>query len=161
MQRIFWGYANVILFFVIVFLGGCVQAGPSGKWIRNSGDAQLFESKTLLKDHIYYYRGNETSPDSIIAIDNKYTLKTKVWSRVEITQKILDDWMYWLTIQPSIMCPYYGGAIITPDGEKAGIWYSKKRITRVKMPEPGILQVYPPYNLSGSSCAWEERLDDL
>ena len=146
---------------MVIILDGCVQAGPSGKWTKNADDTRTFESKTLLKDHTYYYRGRATTPDSIIAIDNSYTLRTKVWSQVEITQKMLDDWMYWLTINPSIMCPYYGGAIITPDGRKAGIWYSRKLITTVKVPEPGVLQVYPPYSFPGSSCAREERWDDM
>lgn len=161
MQRRCWSCVIAVLLFMVVNLSGCVQAGPSGKWTKNADDAQVFESKTLLKGHTYYYRGRETAPDSIIAIDNSYTLKTKVWSKVEITQKMLDDWMYWLTITPSIMCPYYGGAILTPDGRKAGIWYSRKLITTVKTLEPGVLQVYPPYSLSGSSCAREERWNDM
>ena len=161
MQRICWSSVSLMLVVVILLLGGCVQAGPNGKWVRNPDDRQIFESKTLLKDHTYYYRGSETSPDSIIAIDNKYKLKTNVWSHVDITQKMLDDWIYWLTIRPSLTCPHTGGAIITPDGQKAGVWYSRKQISTVKVPEPGVLQVYPPVSVAGSSCARAERLDDL
>jgi len=160
MQRICGSCIRFLSLFMIIILGGCVQTGPSGKWVRNAADAKVFESKTLLKDHTYYYRGGETAPDSIIAVDNTYTLKTRVWSQVDITQKMLDKWMYWLTISPSITCPYYGGAIITPDGRKAGIWYSKKLITTVKLPEPGVLQIYPPYSRTGSSCWRQERRDE-
>lgn len=159
MQRISF---TCILFSLLVGIlaVGCVQSGPTGQWSRNSDDARIFESKTLLTDHIYYYRGNPTTPEAIIAVDNAYTLQTKVWTQVDITQKILDDWMYWIDTGVNMVCPYYGGAILTPDGRKAGVWYSKKLITTVKTPEPGVLQVYPPYSLPGSSCSRQELWDD-
>lgn len=155
--------SRVLLFsvFLIIVLSGCAQGGPTGKWTKDSNDAGIFESKTLLKDHTYYFIGNQVTPDAIIAIDNKYTLQTKVWTRVDITQKMLDDWMYWIRTDSNIVCPYYGGAIMTPDGQKAGIWYSKKLITTVTSPEPGVIQVYPPYNPPGSPCERQEFRRDL
>ena len=151
----------LVLLFALSPLSGCVQSGPVGKWETNGDATRVFESKTLLQDHTYYFRGSEGTPDAVIAIDNRYTLQTKVWSKVAITQEILDDWMYWLNVDASILCPYVGGVIITPDGDTAGIWYSNKRVTAVKTPEPGVLQVYPPYNPTGSFCARQEYYDDL
>ncbi len=160
MQRISFVYLLSFFLLVTILFTGCVQTGPTGKWTRDRDDAQVFESKTVLTGHTYYYRGNPITPESIIAIDNNFTLQTKVWSRVDITQKILDDWMYWIHTRPNISCPFYGGAIMTPDGRKAGIWYSRKLITTVTSPEPGVLQVYPPYSLPGSSCSRHEQWDD-
>ena len=141
-------------------LTGCVQSTPSGKWARSRDGGISFENRTILPDHTYYFRGNEVTPEAIIAIDNKYTLKTRVWSRVDITQKMLDDWMFWIDTRLSLSCPHYGGFILTPDGEQAGVWYSKKLISVIKTPEPGVLQGYVPYNRTGSLCARQESWDD-
>jgi len=155
-------YSGFIFSLVLVMaLTGCVQSTPSGKWARSRDGGISFENRTILPDHTYYFRGNEVTPEAIIAIDNKYTLKTRVWSRVDITQKMLDDWMFWIDTRLSPACPHYGGVILTPDGDKAGVWYSRKWKSVVKTPEPGVLQVYVPYSLSGSLCARQERSNDL
>lgn len=151
----------LVSFALLTFFSGCAQNGASGKWVTSSNVERLFETKTVLPDHTYYYRGNERTPESIIAIDNTYTLQTKVWTRVAISQKILDGWIYWINTRTNLTCPYRGGTILTPDGQKAGIWYSRKLITTVKVPESGVIQVYPPFSIQGSECARQERLDDL
>lgn len=154
-------FFRIFLFsLLIVSMTGCVQAGPTGQWIKSDDGAAAFRNRTLLPNHTYYFIGNEVTPESIIAVDNRYTLKTNVWSSVDISQEILDDWMYWIDTRLSLACPYYGGTILTPDGEAAGFWYSRKRISVVRAPEPGILEVYPPYNPSTSLCARQERRDD-
>ncbi len=160
MRRIYWTGCFLLSVLLVAVMTGCVQSTPSGKWLKNSDGGLPFKNRTILPDHTYYFIGNEVTPESIIAVDNRYTLKTRVWSRVDITRKILDDWMFWIDSRLSLTCPYYGGVLLTPDGDKAGIWYSKKLISVVKMPEPGVLQVYAPYNTSGSLCGREESWDD-
>jgi len=147
----------VSLLLVLALLSSCIQGSPSGKWVRNQDDVQVFKKAVVLPDHTYYYRGNPVTPEAIIAVDNRYTLRTRAWSRVEITQKMLTDWMYWINTEFQFACPYHGGAILTPEGEKVGVWFSKKEISTVKVPEPGVLQVYSPYNPSGSLCDRIER----
>jgi len=119
----------------------------------------VFKKVVVLADHTYYYRGNPVTPEAIIAVDNRYTLQTRVWSRVDITQKMLADWMYWINTEFQFSCPYYGGAILAPGGEKVGVWFAKKEISTVKVLEPGVLQIYPPYNTRGSLCDRAERRD--
>ncbi len=160
MRRIYCSGSFFLIIFLLVSMAGCGPSTPSGKWLRSRDGGLAFENRTILPDHTYYFIGNEVTPEAIIAIDNKYTLKTRVWSRVDITRKMLDDWMFWIDTRLSLACPHYGGVILTPDGEKAGVWYSRKLISVVKTPKPGVLQVYAPYNLSGSLCARQERWDD-
>lgn len=160
MRRVYCTGGLFFSLLLIMVMTGCVQSSPSGKWARSKDGGLPFENRTILPDHTYYFIGNEVTPESIIAVDNRYTLKTGVWSPVTITRKILDEWMFWIDTRLSLTCTYYGGILLTPDGDKAGIWYSRKLISVVKTPEPGVLQVYAPYNPSGSPCGRQDRWDD-
>jgi hypothetical protein len=160
MDRICCVCRVLCLLLAIGSLSGCVQSGPVGKWQKSGEAARVFESKTILQDHTYYFRGSEARPDAIIAIDNRYTLQTKVWAKIDMTQKILDDWIFWFNVHPSIVCPYVGGDIITPGGDTAGIWYSDQLVSVVKTLEPGVIQVYPPYSRPGSACSEIDRFDE-
>ncbi|HEB70598.1 MAG TPA: hypothetical protein ENI88_13425 [Desulfobulbus sp.] len=155
-------FLSVLLCALFIFIvSGCARSTPSGKWLKSRDGGLSFENRAILPDHTYYFIGNEVTPEAIIAVDNRYRLKTRVWSRVDITQKMLNDWMFWIDTRLSPACPHYGGVILTPDGDKAGVWYSRKWKSVVKVPEPGVLQVYKPYSLSGSLCARQERSNDL
>jgi hypothetical protein len=134
-------------------LTGCAAGSPSGKWEEKPGVQQLFESGTLLPDHTYYFLGSSAAPDSIIAISNQFTLRTRVWARVDISQEILDSWLrMYRTEHYSPGCEFRGGVIFTPDGRQAGVWYSQNIINIIKMPEPGVLEVYQPRSISGAVC---------
>lgn len=142
-------------------LGGCVPSGPTGRWRQSMEAQQLFESATLLSDHTYYYIGSRAHPDAIIAINNKYVLQTTVWAEIAVDQRVLNDWMAWYRSDISLYCPHRGGYIFTPDQQIAGIWYSKDQISTVRSPQPGVLEVYPPYSAPGSMCDRERIMDDL
>ncbi len=144
----------------LFMLTGCVTTGPSS--YAYSGDVdRMFEppKPTLLADHTYYFRGTETEPDSIIAIDNQFTMNSKAWSRVDINQKMLDDWAFWMdTYLGWWNCPYRGVILLAPDGQQVGVGYSKYTFSVVKMTGPNALVVYPPQALG--SCRRQEFLDD-
>lgn len=146
---------------LVAVISGCAPKGPSGKW-QQSHDVKLsFESGTILQDHTYYYDGSMAMPDAVIAIDNRYTLQTRVWAKVDIDPKQMGTWLSWYRTEISYACPFRGGLIITPDQQVAGIWYSKRLINTIRSPEPGVIEVYLPYSPPGSLCAREEFLDDL
>ena len=144
----------------LFMLTGCVTTGPSS--YAYSGDVdRMFEppKPTLLADHTYYFRGTETEPDSIIAIDNQFTMNSKAWSRVDISQQMLDDWAFWMdTYLGWWNCPYRGVILLAPDGQQVGVGYSKYTFSVVKMTGPNALVVYPPQALG--SCRRQEFLDD-
>ena len=134
-------------------LAGCVVGPPGGKWEVESGVLELFESGTILPDHTYYYLGSSAAPDSIIAISNQVTLRTRVWAQVEMSKELLNGWLSWYrTEHYGPGCDYRGGIILTPGGRQAGLWYSQNVINIVRMPEPGVIEVYQPHSISGGTC---------
>jgi hypothetical protein len=141
----------------LLFITGCTAKMPTGAWKVDREAQQTFETATVLPDHTYYYLGSSGAPTSVIAISNEFHLRTKVWAQIEISEKILRGWRQWHAARGTSSCSYYGGVIRTPDGRQAGVWYSQNVINTVRMPEPGVLEIFQPVSTSGRECGERER----
>jgi hypothetical protein len=132
---------------------GCADRQPAGQWLTTPDGHSLFESGKVLPDHAYYYIGSSTMPDSIIAIDRRFTLRTRVWADVELTEDQLNGWLHMFgTENHAPACEYRGGVILTPDGQTAGYWYSRNIYNIIYMPEAGVIEVYQPHAGAGRVC---------
>ncbi len=152
---------QITLFFALVLsftLASCVVPNPSFQYSREVD--QLFETATPIADHTYYYRGSELDPEAVIAIDNRFTMTSKVWARVDINQKILDNWAFEVrTYTGWFNCPYQGVKLFTQDGSQVGFGYSKWTFSLVKSIGSNAITVYPP-DPTGS-CLRQQVLDEL
>ncbi len=134
---------------------GCAGFNPSrpqGQWLEDEEIQQLTATGTIFPDHSYYYLGSITAPDSFIAIDNHWQLRTRVWAGVEMTPQRLAGWLQWYRSEHDSGCEYRGGRILAPDGRQVGYWYSQNRFNTIYMPETGVIEVYKPHNGAGRVC---------
>jgi hypothetical protein len=139
--------------FVAAVVAGCAAGPPGGRWEIEPEVQQMFESGRVLPEHTYFYLGSYNAPDSIIAISTQYTLRTRVWAQVDLTDEMLNRWLQWYrTEHYPAGCEYRGGVILTPDGRQAGFWYSRNIINIIRLPEPGVIEVYQPHSISGGVC---------
>lgn len=145
-------FSFLLLMLVGAFSTGCAANGPGGRWEVAAGVQQEFESGRILPDHTYYYLGSSSAPDSIIAINNQFTLRTRVWAQVNLTQEMFNGWLNWYRTDYVRGCEYHGGVILTPDGRKAGVWYSQNIFNIIRMPEPGVLEVFQPHSFAMATC---------
>jgi hypothetical protein len=137
-----------ILLLMVVMLLGC--AGNYGHIQRSREAGRSFENFQVQPDHIYYYSGPDAIPYAIIGIHKDYTLKTRLWKRVDLTSGLLEVWLD-LGMQGTLGFPPYGSYIFSPDGQKIGIWYSIFRGTVVKMENDNIVIVHPPSSFPGQN----------
>jgi hypothetical protein len=138
---------------IAVLLTGCADKAPSGHWLIAPEGYAAFESGTVLPDHVYYYIGSYANPDSVIAIDRRFTLRTRVWAEADMTESLLNGWLQMFqTERYSPACTHRGGVILTPDGWRAGYWYSRNIHNIVYMPEAGVIEVYQPHAGGGRVC---------
>lgn len=142
----------VLLVFGLATLAGCAAPVPSGLWQEESDVQQLFESGQLLPNHTYYYLGSFAAPDSVIAVSNQFTLRSRVWAQVDMTEARLNGWLQWWRTERYGACDYHGGRIIAPDGRQAGVWYSQNVFNIIHLPEPGVIEVYKPHSYAGRTC---------
>jgi len=149
----------ILILGCLLLLTGCTAQVPAGSWEVDAEVKRSFEAGTLLPDHSYYYLGPLAAPDAVIAINNRFTLRTRAWTRVDISADLVNGWLNWYRTENfGWACPYYGGVILTPDGQRAGSWYSADTINTIRIPEPGVIEVYQPHTLSGKRCG--EANDD-
>lgn len=138
-----WGFWLVSL--LVLSLAGC--AGRHGRFVYDEAVDQVFEELTVLSDHRYYFTGPESRPDAIIAIDKRYTLKSKLWKPVEMTSEKLKHWVD-NPARRARFYPYtYGRYIVSDDGRRIGLWYSLRdwrAFVTIKMLDDTTVQVSTP-----------------
>ena len=119
--------AVAVLVFMLI---GC-QTANYGNFRHNKDVGKVFISGEPLAGHTYYYAGSNVRPDAIMAIDQKYTLADKLWTRIDDPGKELKTWF-----NPNFkMLSAYTYYILTPDGDRIGIYYSRWNTGFVKMEE--------------------------
>ncbi|MGD9950295.1 MAG: hypothetical protein AB7U29_17725 [Desulfobulbus sp.] len=145
-----------------LLITGCVgntPSSPKGQWLEEDAIQKIIENGTVFPGHTYYYLGSITAPDSFIAIDNRWQLRTRVWAEVAMSPKRLAGWLQWYRTEDYYGgCEYRAGRILAPDGSPVGYWYSQNPINNIYMPEPGVIEVYKPHNIGGQVCG--EPRDD-
>jgi len=146
----------VALLLLSFLAGGCATKTEKQNWgkIVQAGEAtQLVESATVLPDHTYYFTGPEAIPDAVIAIDNRFTLQSKYWIKIDDVAEKLKDWNRYIdnahsfessNIRTRMMIRYGGFWIMTPDDKQAGLWYSRHDNTVIQFPDPSTIIIYAP-----------------
>lgn len=141
------------LFCLTVLVGCTASGGGSSRALQRSMEAEeFFQAGTVLPDHTYYMQGNYPDPDAVIALSNSFQLQSRLWAKVEWTQKELANAVFWMQNTELGACSTDGGYIVAPDGQKVGVWYSQRDISVVKQPAPGIVEVYSFQFKPGSPC---------
>lgn len=116
--------AMMWIIFLVFGLMGC--SGVYGQFVHDEAVDQAFEDLSILPNHRYYYSGSDTYPRTIIAIDETYTLSSKIWRPVDMTEDQLKRWIYYPP-RTTHLYPYTLGRYITDDkGHRIGVWYSSE-----------------------------------
>lgn len=128
----------------------CAARRPAGQWLGERAARLAFEEGRVFPHHRYYYVGSRSHPDGVIAVDERFTLKDgPIWIEIPVDEARLADWRdSWRAISFHF-CRYMGGVILTPDGERAGYWYSPFLYNHVWQDEEGRLIVHRPRDLNG------------
>ncbi|MBM9615190.1 hypothetical protein JWJ90_12960 [Desulfobulbus rhabdoformis] len=146
------GTTFLILSAVFVFSNANAATSDYGKWEKDPAVKEQLETGKLLPNHTYYYTGSINGPDCFIALDNNYTLRdSNIWAKAdEMSDKVMKSWLQSLTQERGDRSLHVqGGDILTPDGEKAGVWYSHYSVNVIEMPNPGELVIFQPHPVGG------------
>lgn len=137
------GRQALLAAFIIVFLVGCFA--NYGRLEINSAVEQAFRNYEILDHYQYYYSGRENKPSAIIGIDPAFQFSSKYWTAIEpslfktMVGRMFPDYGF-----------LYGAYILSPDGRKAGVWYSWVTIFTAKFEDDRIIVFSPePYADAG------------
>lgn len=147
-------------FLLAGFIGGCSAGGPYGELRRDPAAAKSFEFHQVLPGHRYYTTGAQNLPDAILAVDGKYTLQGTLWREEEMTEKRLRYLVYQLQQSGVGLIDFpVGMAVLGPEGEKIGYWYSDLTFTTVEMPGPGKVLVHSPAKIRAGRTDLQRAVD--
>ena len=126
--------AVMILFMILLAaLSSCTMANY-GKLIPNPEVKKSFETYQVLPDHTYYYRGSFSRPFVIVAINNNYALKSKLWVAVDPQSNDFRTLIDRISLQGSGSTTQpWGFTILDHSGSAVGIWYSAIRAAAVEV----------------------------
>lgn len=153
----------VILISVSMLVGGCAQTDTMdrenlGSIKENSEISKMYEAYTIDPDYNYFYYGRELQPDSIMGIGKDYTVESKFWHQVELTEEQLKSWVVWGKRGSDDRCGsskymgrYQGADILDPNGVIIGNWYSKRDWGIFEFPGSNVIKPHPPRNQEGWS----------
>ncbi len=135
-----WFYAAIGL--GVVWLLCSCTAHSYGRLQSSAEITRLFDDAHVLQDHLYYYSGLQGVPDAIIAIHPNYSLRARMWQRVDLDSAMLKKWIdrmhYVQLVAPR------GAWIVGPDGQRLGIWFSAQYQTVVRRDKENRVEIVPP-----------------
>jgi hypothetical protein len=124
-----------------LFLSGC-GAYKYGSLQYSPEANQMFENNQLIPNYTYYYSGFQRIPYGIIGIDNNYSLRSGTWKPFELDSKVLNQLKYRMAHVYSLNPR--GSWILDHEGNRVGIWYSSKNVTKVRIEKNKQIVVVSP-----------------
>ena len=137
--KILGGLAGLLL----LLSAGCVE--KYGRVDPSTAVDRLFEQAQVLPDYHYFYAGGQNNPRALLGIRKDYTHTNRSWSAMpKLTSAVLKKRVAAMTNEIGHAPQTYGGAILNPEGEQVGIWYSKTRDVTIRFGENREISVSLP-----------------
>jgi hypothetical protein len=132
-----------VLWVLLLLTSGCMA--NYGSMEQNREIYKLFETYQVLPGYTYYYTGGQNNPTVIMGIHKDYTMTTRSWTPMgPLTSDTLKKRIDGMDSQIGQWQNTYGWVILSPAGEKVGIWYSRLGRTAVKFGENKEISVSQP-----------------
>lgn len=132
---------GLFLVWVIVSLTGCGSA-TYGRLENSPEVTQVFKDAKILSDYQYYISGFQRIPYAIIAIDDKYQLRSGLWQPLDLNSASLNQIVYRMDHVYSLTPR--GAWIVDHEGHRLGVWFSSQYQTTVKMEKNNQIMVASP-----------------
>ncbi|MBI5063135.1 MAG: hypothetical protein HZB87_06655 [Desulfatitalea sp.] len=140
-----WRIATLSGLALSLLLWGCAS-GSYGRLTFDREVTRMFTDNAVPADYRYYTSGRSGMPYAIIGIAPEYELVTRWWDPVtpntkEFESKVDFIWdpYVWYRLYPA-----QGSWILSPAGEKIGVWYSMYPSTSISVNEQRQVEIYSP-----------------
>jgi hypothetical protein len=142
--------AGLGLLVLMALITGC--GGTYGRFVYDEAVDDAFEQLTVLPGHQYYFSGPDAYPDVIIAIDKEYTLASKLWKPIEMTETQLKKWVFYPSRRAHYYPYTYGRRILDDRGNRIGVWYALqdyRAFSSIRMLDAATVQINTPIDEGG------------
>ena len=133
-------------------LGGCGSRDMAA--VNSSTLAEkMFTGGKVSPHFTYYYYGPKSHPTALLALDRDYTIDSEFWTRIDLTDQELQQWLR--DFRANTLAPgsaYRGREIVSPHSRVIGYVYSRyywvtawfqdprSNVVVIPPPQPGPLQ---------------------
>lgn len=131
----------LFLVWLALFSAGCGSA-TYGRLENSPEVTQVFEDGKILSDHQYYVSGFQRIPYAIIAIDDKYQLRSGRWQPLDLNSATLNQIVY--RMEHIYSLTPRGAWIVDHEGHRLGVWYSSQYQTTVAREKNNQIMVASP-----------------
>jgi hypothetical protein len=139
-------------------LTGCITCQECGSLKRNHEITNLFLNNEIIPGYSYYFNGRSQWPTAVMAIESSYTVKAQFWKPVDLAGQELSGWLQSATNWKGMRQTNKNGAeILSPEGERVGIFFSKYDNLVTKFSSDKVIQVYPPSYQAGQGTGLERN----
>jgi hypothetical protein len=155
MKQSFLQQLKTVFFIIFLTLISSCVSGNFARLEYSDQVKQTFESYTVSPEYNYYYWGPKTFPRAFVGISNTYSLKSDLWNPIELTPKLLRNWI-WVQANrlPATNLQRYGSNITGPNGEHFGVWYSLEswqQWARIEIINDSTITIGAPIDRDGKS----------
>jgi hypothetical protein len=123
---------SVLVLCGILYLAGC-STKNSGSLKHSQDVAQAFETYHVFPDHRYYYLNQENKPYAVVAIKADYRINSVMWREFDPQSGKLEKIVGLVKDFSGVSSYTYGSYLLDAQGNEIGYWYSKLRMTSVKV----------------------------
>ena len=142
----------LMLFLVGISFGltGCVTCQECGSLKRNHEITRLFMNNEIVPGYSYYFNGSTQWPSAVMAIDSNYSIMAQFWKPVELEGQDMSSWLRnAVNWKGELNTKKNGAEILSPEGVRVGIFFSKYDNLITKFQSDKVIQVYAPSYLAG------------
>jgi hypothetical protein len=137
-----WNLAATI--FLIAGLGLLSACSSNFGVLRTDPEVtRTFKSRSPDPDYTYYYFRNPIHPIAIVGISKDYTLDSDVWTKVDESRVSLESLLERVLMSNKTL--FYGARLISPTGEKMGVWFSPSSGATIKMRNENVIEYIRPW----------------
>jgi hypothetical protein len=120
-----------------------ILSSDYGRFKRSREVEKIFEGYQVLPDYTYYYSGPGADPTAIMGIHRDYSLRSRLWKKVDLTESQLKAWVDEMSDHIDFAPMPHGFSISDHTKKPIGVFYSPEQ-TNVRIEEDNKIVVGVP-----------------
>lgn len=139
--------------FCLLLLASCASNKEYARIIPDRSVQNDYKKFIMPEGYVYYYSGPEGNPTALVGIREDYQMRSAYWHETNLTKErmaqiwdtIRDEWFLFGSASREIGVSSNGYRIMTKDGEKVGLLFSRYKRVVATFPEPKVITLSVPF----------------
>lgn len=143
---------TMVVVLCFLFLSACASNKEYARIIPDRSVQNDYRKFIIPEGYVYYYSGPESNPTALVGIRDDYQMQSTYWHETNLTKErmaqiwssIRDEWFLFGSASREMGVSSLGYRIMTKDGEKVGLLFSRYRRVVATFPAPKVITLSVP-----------------